>query len=255
MALAPSLSVFMNRPAATAPAAPPSDMQQAAAAAFRQVSQMLSAAPSATSADGAPAARDASSSLSIEIDINDCPKKGALTRRATQEEICKACSVAILIRGRYKPPGDTSTDDRPLHLHVQAQSQEALDRAEAMIRDLMGPMPSAGGMPGSGAGTGPAPPPPPPGSAAMPGAAMPGLPPAPSSLPNASAPTPPSLPGLPAPASDGGAIEPPRPAAAAATTTTTTRRWWSSSSASAAARWDVPSAAAAPSSAPSPLMV
>lgn len=51
----------------------------------------------------------------------------------------KATGVSILIRGRYKPPGDSSTDEKPLHLHLEARTEEDMDRAESAIREIMGP--------------------------------------------------------------------------------------------------------------------
>ncbi|EOD34647.1 hypothetical protein EMIHUDRAFT_228400 [Emiliania huxleyi CCMP1516] len=77
----------------------------------------------------------------LDIDINDCKTKGALTRKQTHEEVTSQTGASIVIRGRYKPPGDTSTDERPLHLHLEADTQEAIERAEAILRELMGPPP------------------------------------------------------------------------------------------------------------------
>lgn len=80
-----------------------------------------------------------SGQLTREVDINSCRNKAHLTRKATHEEICDATGVVVMIRGRYKPPGDTSTDERPLHLLLQGPTSEALDRAEERIRAIMGP--------------------------------------------------------------------------------------------------------------------
>ena len=67
-----------------------------------------------------------SSTNSMDIDINDCPNKAALTKKATQQEIMDATGVSILLRGTYKPPGSTSTD-RAIHLHLEvgAPTEEA----------------------------------------------------------------------------------------------------------------------------------
>ena len=201
MALAPSLNVLFNRPPAVEPE--PSAMEvaakKAAQATMKSVSERLSAIgdkdnngapeppPSANLVLGAP-----TDGYTLEIDINDCPKKGSLTRKATQESITSACDVAILIRGRYQPPGDTSTDERRLHLNIHAKTQEDLDKAEAMVRELMGPMPDAASFS--------APPPPLTGASGpvTAGTFTPGLPPPPSTLP-----------GLPPPPSEPGAVAAP----------------------------------------------
>ena len=52
----------------------------------------------------------------------------------------KICNVQIRIGGRYKPPGDTSTDDPPLHLKIEADTPEQLMAAEEHVRGIMGPM-------------------------------------------------------------------------------------------------------------------
>lgn len=81
--------------------------------------------------------------LTREIEINQSKNKAALTRKATHEQIFEATGTTVSIRGRYKPPGDTSTDERPLHLLLHAPTAEALDKAEAQLRELMGPPVSA----------------------------------------------------------------------------------------------------------------
>ena len=80
----------------------------------------------------------ATGTLALDIDINQSSNKAALTKRETQDEIRRTTGVTILVRGRFKPPGDTS-EERPLHLHLEASSQEALDEARAMITEMMGP--------------------------------------------------------------------------------------------------------------------
>jgi hypothetical protein len=79
-----------------------------------------------------------------ELEINNARNKATLTRKATHEHILAETGTTVMIRGRYKPPGDTSTDERPLHLLLQARSVDALDQAEAALRELMGPMPADG---------------------------------------------------------------------------------------------------------------
>jgi len=160
VSLAPSLGLLANgfSAASAPPAAPVIDevTAQAAQEAIRRVSSMLKGSSQPQNA------LDASLSerpFQMDIDINDSSKKGQLTKKQTQEDISKSTGVIILIRGRYKPPGDITTEERPLHLHLQAKTQEALDMAEAAIRDIMGPSTVA---PVGTASANPLPPPPPP---------------------------------------------------------------------------------------------
>ena len=87
---------------------------------------------------GATVTQPATGTLALDIDINQSSNRAALTKRETQDEIRRTTGVTILVRGRFKPPGDTS-EERPLHLHLEASSQEALDEARAMITEMMGP--------------------------------------------------------------------------------------------------------------------
>ena len=151
-----SLLKPLNPPAAPVSAGNVAATAQAAAAeAMRRMNEQLGGgggggAPLVVSNSGRP--------YQIDIDINDCPNKAALTKKSTQQEVEQATNVTILIRGRYRPPGDTS-DDRPIHLHLEALEQDDLTRAEAMIREIMGPMPAepAAGAPPAGGGMGLAP--------------------------------------------------------------------------------------------------
>ena len=133
VSLAPALGLFAGTSTAVAANTPPQiddAVAQAARDAMNRVSGMLMGSH----------ASQASTTFQLDVDINDSTKKGQLTKKQTQEDITKATGATILIRGRYRPPGDTSTDERPLHLHVEARSQEALDEAEKMISDIMGPV-------------------------------------------------------------------------------------------------------------------
>lgn len=114
---------------------------QAAQDAIRRVSDMLKSsnpAQAAGLAGGQPASLG-DRPFQMDVDINDSSRKGHLTKKQTQEDIMKATGVSILIRGRYKPPGDSSTDEKPLHLHLEARTEEDMDRAESAIREIMGP--------------------------------------------------------------------------------------------------------------------
>lgn len=84
-----------------------------------------------------------SSQCMLDIEINDCPNKAALTKKSTQQEIMEATNVSILLRGTYKPPGSTS-EERAIHLHLEAATEEELGKAEQMVRSIMGPMPEPG---------------------------------------------------------------------------------------------------------------
>lgn len=141
-AIAPSLNFLVSKSGAVpSPVQAPSldaASQQAAQDAIRRMSDMLKGnAP--LQSTGLMAA-GTTALLQLDIDINDSTRKGQLTKKQTHEDITKATGASILIRGRYRPPGDTSTEERPLHLHLEARSQEELDAAEAIIREIMGPM-------------------------------------------------------------------------------------------------------------------
>lgn len=43
----------------------------------------------------------------------------------------------IKVKGRYIPPGDTSTTERPLHLLVSGDSKESVNAAVGMIMDII----------------------------------------------------------------------------------------------------------------------
>ena len=115
--MAPALNSLFNRPAA---AAAPVDgtAHGAAQDALRRVQQMIGGGVAGMAAGGGLAG-DASTKETLEININDCSNKGQLTKKATQEDISRATGVSIRICGRYKPPGDTSTDDPPLYLRCE----------------------------------------------------------------------------------------------------------------------------------------
>ena len=139
----------------------------------RKMNEMLKG-PSGDSGSALAGVLGSSKPFALDIDVNDSPRKGMLTRKQTHEEIAKSTGVNILVRGRYRPPGDLTTTDRPLHLHIEADDQESLDKAHERVKQLMGEAAVA-----EGAGNG---------AAAHEDAN------AEASLPPTSAPTPPPLP-------------------------------------------------------------
>jgi hypothetical protein len=93
--------------------------------------------------------RLAAQRLTRDIIIEDVPEapRIRLTRKAGRDEVERATQCAVDIRGFYG-------GEPPLHLHLQAATQAALDAGAAMVEAMLGvPLPSGvvvrSGMPGA----------------------------------------------------------------------------------------------------------
>ena len=160
LSMAPALGMVIGGPAPQA--APPvidDAVAQAAQDAIRRMSGMLGGA--LQQQQRATGSLEPAAAFQLDIDINNSTRKGQLTKKQFQDEVTRETGAGIKIGGRYQPPGDTSSEERPLHLHIDAKSQESLDAAEAMIRDIMGPAPPSAEDAFGGAAPPLAPPPPP----------------------------------------------------------------------------------------------
>jgi len=78
--------------------------------------------------------------FSVEIDINDSPKKGLLTQKTVLEDIAVKSKATVFVRGRFRPPGDSSATDTSLHLHIEGSAQQDVDTAASIIRKLLSPV-------------------------------------------------------------------------------------------------------------------
>ncbi|KAJ2337963.1 hypothetical protein GGH92_007381, partial [Coemansia sp. RSA 2673] len=75
--------------------------------------------------------------FTADIDINDSDNRQILAKSSTHIAITEATGVQIATRGRrYADASEATPADPALHLHVEAASQEMLDKAVEMIKTM-----------------------------------------------------------------------------------------------------------------------
>jgi len=74
-----------------------------------------------------------------EVVINECLNRGLMIRASTHQSVFQQFGALVMTRGRYMPPDmvDPPTGERPLHLHITAKTQSAVDAAVAMLTGMM----------------------------------------------------------------------------------------------------------------------
>lgn len=81
--------------------------------------------------------------LSLEIPINDSAQRIVLTKKTTPEYIFKTCGVVVVSKGRYIktnsmiPASALPLGEKPLYLHLFADTQAQLDKAKQLIEGVM----------------------------------------------------------------------------------------------------------------------
>lgn len=85
--------------------------------------------------------------IAREIVINDADPtvRYKLTKRQTQEEIQMCTGAVVITRGKYRPPNSLPDNEKPLYLHISAGTHlkdtaeriKAVDRAAAMVEEIM----------------------------------------------------------------------------------------------------------------------
>ena len=77
-----------------------------------------------------------------DVDINHSSQKHILTRGAFTDEVTRRTGAAVTCRGVFRKIGaDAPTKDPCLHLHVVADTEDSMNRAEEMIKSKMGEAP------------------------------------------------------------------------------------------------------------------
>lgn len=76
-----------------------------------------------------------------EVDINDVPinSRDLLTKGKTQEEIRQFSGAVVTTKGHYMPDIEKGKEagQRPLYLHVQAKTQEQVNKAVLRIKEII----------------------------------------------------------------------------------------------------------------------
>eukprot|EP00005_Dracoamoeba_jomungandri_P003215 CAMPEP_0174250072 /NCGR_PEP_ID=MMETSP0439-20130205/361_1 /TAXON_ID=0 /ORGANISM="Stereomyxa ramosa, Strain Chinc5" /LENGTH=598 /DNA_ID=CAMNT_0015330055 /DNA_START=1 /DNA_END=1797 /DNA_ORIENTATION=+ len=106
------------------------DPHAAAMAAATRLNAMLAAKGAIKVAPDQP--------YSSELEINHCPPgvRYQVTKGATHQEIMRETGATIVVRGKFKKPGDTSPKP-PLHLLVSADDQRKVDAALARLNAII----------------------------------------------------------------------------------------------------------------------
>ncbi|KAJ1740333.1 hypothetical protein LPJ55_001195 [Coemansia sp. RSA 990] len=103
-----------------------------------------SASTETQSAQYVPPPMDASSRkgsatepLTANVDINHSKNRQTLAKGSTHKRIMEVTGTQVTTRGRfYADPDSATLAEPPLHLHIEAATQEALDMAIAMIENM-----------------------------------------------------------------------------------------------------------------------
>jgi hypothetical protein len=102
-----------------------------------------------------------SAECKVEIEINDAPNRIMLSRKPLQEKIMADFSVSVTTRGRWFRPGEKKPSmadtDKPLHLFIEGEDPENVQKAVAKVREILTQTPVAqpsnqGGGRGAGGG-------------------------------------------------------------------------------------------------------
>ncbi|KAJ5502220.1 K Homology domain type 1 [Penicillium fimorum] len=72
-----------------------------------------------------------------DIEINDLRNRYTLTKGSTQKMIQDETGADVTTRGNYYPDKNMATAAPPLYLHVTSTNKDGLEKAVAMINDLM----------------------------------------------------------------------------------------------------------------------
>jgi hypothetical protein len=76
--------------------------------------------------------------LSKEIEINNWPSRFELIKRAMNGELFQRSGAVVTCKGRYRAPGDVSGDERPLYLHICADTQDKIDCCVLLVQGSAG---------------------------------------------------------------------------------------------------------------------